>query len=105
VTVEGVAHYHSHPTQSTPILIPVQTNDMTDTPRAYAVIGGWDYEGEDFASLRLFDYHSAAVAYMKDLEVQGYDYSKCEMRWIEQQPSLEEIQNRARIAERLAMLP
>jgi hypothetical protein len=78
---------------------------MTDTPRAYAVIGGWDYEGEDFDSLRLFDYHSAAVAYMKELESQGYDYSKCEMRWIEQTPSLEEIQSKARLAERMAMLP
>ena len=79
---------------------------MTDTPRAYAVIGGWDYEGEDFDSLRLFDYHSAAVVYMKDLEEnQGYDYSKLEMRWIEQTPSLEEIQSKARLAERMAMLP
>jgi hypothetical protein len=76
-----------------------------ETPRAYAVIGGWDCEGEDFNSLRLFDYHSAAVAYMKELEVQGYDYSKCEMRLIEQIPSLEEIQAKARLAERLAMLP
>ena len=80
-------------------------NNHNDMPRAYAVIGGYDYEGEDFDSLRLFDYHSAAVAYMKELEDQGYDYSKCEMRWIEQIPSLEEIQNRKRIAERLAMLP
>ena len=78
---------------------------MTDTPRAYVVIGGWDYEGEDFDSLRLFDCHSAAVAYMKDLEVQGYDYSKCEMRWIDMQPDLAEIRKRARIEERLAMLP
>jgi hypothetical protein len=80
-------------------------NNHNDMPRAYAVIGGWDYEGESFDSLRLFDYHSAAVAYMKELEEQGYDYSKCEMRWIEQTPSIEEIQNRKRIAERLAMLP
>jgi hypothetical protein len=82
----------------------VQTNHM-ETPRAYAVIGGWDYEGEDFSSLRLFDYHSAAVAYMKELEEQGYDYSKCEMRWIEQIPALSEIREKARLAERLAMLP
>jgi len=27
VTVQGVAHYHSHPTPSTSILIPVQPND------------------------------------------------------------------------------
>ena len=79
---------------------------MTDTPRAYAVIGGWDYEGEDFNSLRLFDYHSAAVAYSKELvDEQGYDYSKCEMRLIEQIPALSEIQENARRAERLALLP
>ena len=79
---------------------------MTDTPRAYVVIGGWDYEGEDFNSLRLFDYHSAAVAYAKDLvDEQGYDYSKCEMRLIEQIPALSEIQENARRAERLALLP
>jgi len=79
---------------------------MTDTPRAYAVIGGWDYEGEDFNSLRLFDYHSAAVAYAKDLtEEQGYDYSKCEFRLIEQIPALSEIQEKARRTERLALLP
>ena len=79
---------------------------MTDTPRAYAVIGGWDYEGEDFNSLRLFDYHSAAVAYAKELtEEQGYDYSKCEFRLIEQIPALSEILEKARRAERLALLP
>ena len=77
-----------------------------ETPRAYAVIGGWDYEGEDFNSLRLFDYHSAAVAYAKDLtEEQGYDYSKCEFRLIEQIPALSEIQEKARRTERLALLP
>jgi len=79
-------------------------NNQGNTPRVYAVIGGWDYEGEDFNSLRLFDCHSAAVVYMKDLEEQGYDYSKCEMRWIDMQPSLKEIQERARIKERLSML-
>lgn len=79
---------------------------MTDTPRAYAVIGGWDYEGEDFNSLRLFDYHSAAVAYAKDLvDEQGYDYSKCEFRLIEQIPALSEILEKVRRTERLALLP
>ena len=74
-------------------------------PRVYAVIGGWDYEGEDFDSLRLFDCHSAAVVYMKDLEEnQGYDYSKLEMRWVEMIPALSEIQEKARIAERMALL-
>jgi hypothetical protein len=80
-------------------------NNHGNTPRAYAVIGGYDYEGEDFDSLRLFDFHSAAVAYMKDLEEQGYDYSKCEMRWIEQLPSLEEIQKTRRMEAGLSLLP
>jgi hypothetical protein len=44
--------------------------------KVYAVIGGWDYEGESFDSLRLFDCFSAATAYQVDLqENQGYDYS------------------------------
>jgi hypothetical protein len=74
-------------------------------PQAYAVIGGWDYEGEDFDSLRLFDYHSAAMAYAKELtEEQGYDYSKCQVRHVEQIPALAEIQAKAREAERATLL-
>jgi len=52
--------------------------------KVYAVIGGRDYEGEDFASLRLFDCFSTAVEYLKDLEEnQGYDYSKLDKREVE----------------------
>jgi len=52
--------------------------------QVYAVIGGWDYEGEDFASLRLFDCFSTANAYLVDLEEnQGYDYSKMDVREVE----------------------
>ena len=61
------------------------------TPSAYAVIGGYDYEGEDFGSLRLFDCQSAAVAYTKQLEEQGYDYFKIDTRLIEELPDLEEL--------------
>jgi hypothetical protein len=44
--------------------------------KVYAVIGGWDYEGESFDSLRLFDCRSTAVAYHKELtEVEGFDYA------------------------------
>ena len=44
--------------------------------KVYAVIGGYDYEGEDFESLRLFDCFSTATAYLKKLEeVDGFDYS------------------------------
>jgi len=35
--------------------------------KVYAVIGGFDYEGEDFKSLRLFDCFSTADAYVKQL--------------------------------------
>jgi hypothetical protein len=49
--------------------------------KVYAVIGGWDYEGEDFESLRLFDCFSTANAYVVRLEEQeGYDYSKLTTR-------------------------
>ena len=47
----------------------------------YAVIGGYDYEGEDFKSLRLFDCFSTAVAYQKHLEENGgFDYALMETR-------------------------
>ena len=49
--------------------------------KVYAVIGGFDYEGEDFKSLRLFDCFSTANAYLVHLEEQeGYDYSKMDIR-------------------------
>ena len=49
--------------------------------KVYAVIGCWEYEGEDFKSLRLFDCFSTANAYLVDLEEnQGYDYSKMDTR-------------------------
>jgi hypothetical protein len=49
--------------------------------KVYAVIGGWDYEGEDFDSLRLFDCFSTANAYVVRLEEQeGYDYSRLNVR-------------------------
>ena len=44
--------------------------------KVYAVIGGFDYEGEDFKSLRLFDCFSTATAYQHRLEeVEGFDYA------------------------------
>jgi hypothetical protein len=49
--------------------------------KVYAVIGGWDYEGEDFTSLRLFDCFSTANAYAVHLaDVEGYDYSRMDFR-------------------------
>jgi hypothetical protein len=49
--------------------------------KVYAVIGGIDYEGENFKSLRLFDCFSTATDYMKHLEeVEGFDYAILETR-------------------------
>ena len=49
--------------------------------KVYAVIGGWDYEGENFKSLRLFDCYSTAVEYMHHLEEhEGFDYSVMDTR-------------------------
>lgn len=44
--------------------------------KVYAVIGGIDYEGEQFDTLRLFDCFSTATAYMRYLEEEeGYGYA------------------------------
>ena len=49
--------------------------------KVYAVIGGYNYEGEDFKSLRLFDCFSTADAYMKHLESSGgWDYALMDTR-------------------------
>jgi hypothetical protein len=49
--------------------------------KVYAVIGGFDYEGQHFASLRLFDCESAAEAYrISLLKGQGYDYALMDTR-------------------------
>ena len=57
--------------------------------KVYAVIGGWDYEGEDFKSLRLFDCFSTANAYVVDLEEnQGYDYSVLDTREVIMQSAI-----------------
>ncbi len=52
---------------------------MSQMSKVYAVIGGFDYEGENFKSLRLFDCFSAADAYMKQLESEC-DYVLMETR-------------------------
>ena len=49
--------------------------------KVYAVIAGFDYEGENFDSLRLFDCLSAAEAYQAELEKrQSVDYVLLETR-------------------------
>ena len=57
--------------------------------KVYAVIGGWDYEGENFKSLRLFDCFSTAVEYMHHLEeVEGFDYSVMDTREVSMESAL-----------------
>jgi len=52
--------------------------------KCYAVIGGWNYEGESFDSLRLFDRLSEDTAYAKVLtENEGYDYFLMNTREVE----------------------
>ena len=47
--------------------------------KVHVVIGGYNYEGEVFRSLRLFDCFSAADAYKEELKAQ-YDYVLMETR-------------------------
>jgi len=43
--------------------------------QVYSVMGGWDYEGFDGESLRLFDCKSASEAYAEEIKEQlNYDY-------------------------------
>lgn len=50
----------------------------------YAVIGGYNYEGEDFNSLRLFDCKSTAEKYKNLLvEVDGCDYAKIKIMQVD----------------------
>jgi hypothetical protein len=59
-------------------------NNGANAMRVYAVIGGWDYEGESFDSMRLFDCHSTAEAYYQHLtEVEGFDYAMIQVREVE----------------------
>jgi hypothetical protein len=57
--------------------------------KVYAVMGGFDYEGENFKSLRLFDCFSTAVKYMHHLEeVEGFDYSVMDTREVSMESAL-----------------
>jgi hypothetical protein len=58
----------------------LSSNDMPSM-KVYAVMGGYDYEGENFRSLRLFDCFSTAVAYQQHLEEnEGFDYAVLDTR-------------------------
>ncbi len=59
----------------------MNASQMSQMSKVYAVIGGWDYEGQNFKSLRLFDCFSTAVAYQKHLEEnEGFDYAILDTR-------------------------
>lgn len=58
-------------------------NETMNDPKCIAVIGGTDYEGESFRTLRLFDCQSTAEAYKAELE-QEFDYVLMEVQEISQ---------------------
>jgi len=56
---------------------------MSET-KVYAVIGGIDYEGENFDSLRLFDCKSSAEKYQNQLtNDEGFDYALLKIRTVD----------------------
>lgn len=55
--------------------------------KVYAVIGGTDYEGEDFSTLRLFDCFSTATAYCEHLGEQ-MDYALIDTREVSMESSI-----------------
>ena len=56
---------------------------MTET-KVYTVIGGIDYEGENFDSLRLFDCYSSAEKYQNQLtNDEGFDYALLKIRTVD----------------------
>ena len=54
-----------------------------NNPKCIAVIGGTDYEGESFRTLRLFDCQSTADLYKAKLQ-QEFDYVLMEVQEISQ---------------------
>ena len=54
-----------------------------NNPKCIAVIGGTDYEGEAFQTLRLFDCQSTADLYKAKLQ-QDYDYVMMDVREVSQ---------------------
>ena len=54
----------------------MSNTETSQMSKVYAVIGGYDYEGEDFDSLQLFDCYSFAEKYQNHLtEYEGFDYA------------------------------
>ena len=63
-----------------------ETNQM-QTPKVYAVIGGIQYEGEVFNTLKLFDCKSAAQDYYNHLH-DYYDYVLMETKEVYMQSAI-----------------
>lgn len=64
-------------------------NNGANAMQVYAVIGGINYEGECFDTLRLFDCKSAAEAYKEQLENEFcIDYVLMEVREVEMQSAI-----------------
>ena len=55
--------------------------------KVYAVIGGFDYKGENFDTLKLFDCKSSAEAYKAELE-DLYDYVLMETKEVNLQSAI-----------------
>lgn len=59
-------------------------NNIASQVQVYAVIGGTDYEGEQFDTLRLFDSKAMAEAYAEELENElCIDYVLTEIKNVE----------------------
>lgn len=60
--------------------------------QVYCVMGGWHYEGENMASLQLFDCKSTAEEYQKQIKDE-YDYALIFTREVNMNSKFEEIKN------------
>jgi len=76
-----------------PLALPLETchtNSMIkgNEMQVYAVMGGYDYEGECGYTLQLFDCKSAADAYAKELEEGCYDYAEIKTLNVQMQSAI-----------------
>jgi hypothetical protein len=56
--------------------------------KVYAVMGGFNYEGECGYTLQLFDCKSAADAYAKELEEGDFDYAEIKTLNVQMQSAI-----------------
>lgn len=65
------------------VMFSTKTTEDNYTMQVYCVIGGFNYEGEHFGSLKLFDCKSTAEEYQNHLKDEGtYDYVMMEIKSI-----------------------